>query len=193
MSWTLAAQLAAGAVNTVAGIIGSSRALSRANADIKKYQSAIDNFQQPTATNVYSGLKAQTAGEEMATDAMNRTISATLGSAGLSGARGLASVAPKVMDYATDTASKISASYEQKQADIDRLIAEDEKRRQAQDYRFKMTEYAGLHNSLSSAKAAAQGGEDSLIGSVQSGIGLASSALGADATRSMYKKMYGIE
>lgn len=191
MSIILGAQLGMAFANSAIGFITGQNRQAQADKDIKAYQDKINNFQRQEMQNAYRNLTVPTKRLELMQEEQARTASTAINAAGMSGARGLASTVPQIMDYQTKAQNDISSFYEEQQSKIDQMIAQDDTNIRAMREQRDNQELQGLQTGLQGAMAAKQGGQDLAMGSLQSGMGAAGSFLTQYDTNQMYRELYG--
>lgn len=183
--------LIATAANSVLGAVSGAIKMGSARKDMRYYTDKINNFERQELTNPYRDLTVPTKHSELAQEEMARTTAQAMGSAGLSGSRGLAALSSQILNTQYKTQNDIAAYYDDQQSKIDQMIAQDDTAiRGIQENRDNM-ELAGLQRGLESATQNYNTGRDQLFGAAQSGLSTAAGIAGQAAQMGMWNNLFG--
>jgi hypothetical protein len=141
----------------------------------KEYMQQLKEYERAEIPNVYANLAVPTEAFEAGREFIAAQTAASVEELSRAGARGLVGGLPGVVDYSTRALEQIGAEFEQTKFNLKKLIAEDEKRRQAIISGREEADIAGLGQAIEAGRQQKYAG----IGeAIQGGIGLAQTMAG---------------
>jgi len=109
----------------------------------ERAQAAIEGYQREEFKNVYAGLTLPVEEARLRREEVRETAASSVEALSRAGARGLVGGLPQVQDFSDQALAQIGADFEKSKFNIQRLIAEDEKRIQGETARREEEDLAG--------------------------------------------------
>jgi len=117
----------------------------------KKANKALQNLQTPELTNVAENLQVSTRGADLRTQEAGRNTASSVDALKRGGARALIGGIGNVQANNNAVNAEIGANLDEQQKDIDRMVAEDERRIQGAKEQRYQNDVAGLSSQIDSA------------------------------------------
>lgn len=135
----------------ITGGIGIAQAIS-AGKQAKRAKEAIDNYQRQTLTNPYSGLQVSTLGADRMREDLARTVATMTEQAALGGIKGVASLAPNIVQQQNAQEAQIAANLDEQEKQRQQMIAQGNAMVQQMTEQRENNDLLGLGQQLSVAQ-----------------------------------------
>lgn len=135
----------------ITGGIGITQAIG-AGKEAKRAKEAIDNYQRQTLTNPYSGMQVSTLGADRMREDLSRTVATMTEQAALGGIKGVASLAPNIVQQQNAQEAQIAANLDEQEKQRQQMIAQGNARVQQMTEQRENNDLLGLGQQLSVAQ-----------------------------------------
>ena len=164
----------------ITGGIGIAQAIG-AGKEAKRAKEAIDNYQRQTLTNPYSGMQVSTLGADRMREDLARTVATMTEQAALGGIKGVASLAPNIVQQQNAQEAQIAANLDEQEKQRQQMIAQGNAMVQQMTEQRENNDLLGLGQQLSVAQQNQANGFNTLA---QAGAGaMAAGAAGIFADK----------
>lgn len=135
----------------ITGVTGIAQAIG-AGKEAKRAKEAIDNYQRQTLTNPYSGLQVSTLGADRMREDLARTVATMTEQAALGGIKGVASLAPNIIQQQNAQEAQIAANLDEQEKQRQQMIAQGNAMVQQMTEQRENNDLLGLGQQLSVAQ-----------------------------------------
>ncbi|WP_374440625.1 hypothetical protein [Epilithonimonas sp.] len=173
------------AATAIPAIIGGVSGLATAGSGIaqaigagkeaKRAREAIDNYQRQTLTNPYGGLQVSTLGADRMREDLARTVATMTEQAALGGIKGVASLAPNIVQQQNAQEAQIAANLDEQEKQRQQMIAQGNAMVQQMTEQRENNDLLGLGQQLSVAQQNKANGWNTFAQGM-AGLGSAASA-----------------
>lgn len=139
------------------------------------YKNQIENYEREDFRNVYAGISLPMEGFRLREETIERNVAATSSLLADAGARGVVGGMGSLLDYSDRGVAKIGADLEKSKSQLSLMIAEDEKRIQAETSKREEADLRGL----GALYAANRAESEAAISSIPQTIGALGNIVGA--------------
>lgn len=136
---------------SITGGIGIAQAIG-AGKEAKRAKEAIDNYQRQTLTNPYGGLQVSTLGADRMREDLARTVATMTEQAALGGIKGVASLAPNIVQQQNAQEAQIAANLDEQEKQRQQMIAQGNAMVQQMTEQRENNDLLGLGQQLSVAQ-----------------------------------------
>lgn len=123
-----------------------------AGKESKRAKEAIDNYQRQTLTNPYSGMQVSTLGADRMREDLARTVATMTEQAALGGIKGVASLAPNIIQQQNAQEAQIAANLDEQEKQRQQMIAQGNAMVQQMTEQRENNDLLGLGQQLSVAQ-----------------------------------------
>ena len=163
---------AAGAGALITGGMGIAQAIG-AGKEAKRTKEAIDNYQRQTLTNPYSGMQVSTLGADRMREDLARTVATMTEQAALGGIKGVASLAPNIVQQQNAQEAQIAANLDEQEKQRQQMIAQGNAMVQQMTEQRENNDLLGLGQQLTVAQQNKANGFNNIA---QAGMGIINAA-----------------
>lgn len=135
----------------ITGGVGIAQAIS-AGKEAKRAKEAINNYQRQTLTNPYSGMQVSTLGADRMREDLARTVATMTEQAALGGIKGVASLAPNIIQQQNAQEAQIAANLDEQEKQRQQMIAQGNAMVQQMTEQRENNDLLGLGQQLSVAE-----------------------------------------
>ena len=135
----------------ITGGIGIAQAIG-AGKEAKRTKEAIDNYPRQTLTNPNSGLQLSTLGADRMREDLARTVATMTEQAALGGIKGVASLAPNIVQQQNAQEAQIAANLDEQEKQRQQMIAQGNAMVQQMTEQRENNDLIGLGQQLSVAQ-----------------------------------------
>ena len=135
----------------ITGGVGIAQAIG-AGKEAKRTKEAIDNYQRQTLTNPYSGMQISTLGADRMREDLARTVATMTEQAALGGIKGVASLAPNIVQQQNAQEAQIAANLDEQEKQRQQMIAQGNAMVQQMTEQRENNDLLGLGQQLSVAQ-----------------------------------------
>ena len=158
----------------ITGGVGIAQSIS-AGKEAKRTKEAIDNYPRQTLTNPNSGMQVSTLGADRMREDLARTVATMTEQAALGGIKGVASLAPNIIQQQNAQEAQIAANLDEQEKQRQQMIAQGNAMVQQMTEQRENNDLLGLGQQLSVAKQNQANGWNTFAQGM-AGLGSAASA-----------------